>query len=196
MKNLSNKLKCAAVIAACSLVVQAAAPKGWYMAGNKPSLYESGVDAQAVLNGLPSAYMKSIQAVPEGFGTLMQNFDASQYVGQRVRFSALVKSDSVERWAGLWMRIDGDSKDPARKTLAFDNMMDRPIKGTTGWQNYDVVLDVPQGATGIFFGILMDGPGEVWLNSVSFVTVGTGVPTTGAQFGPPSAGPTNLNFDK
>jgi len=196
MKNLSNTWKCVAVIAACSLAVQAAAPKGWYMAGNKPSLYESGVDEQAVLNGLPSAYMKSIQPVPEGFGTLMQNFDASQYVGQRVRFSALVKSDSVERWAGLWMRIDGKSTDPAQKTLAFDNMMDRPIKGTTGWQNYDVVLDVPQGATGIFFGILMDGPGEVWLNSVSFTTVGTGVPTTGAQFGPPSAGPANLSFDK
>jgi hypothetical protein len=30
-----------------------------------------------------------------------------------------VKSEGVERWAGLWMRIDGDSKIP--KQLAFDN---------------------------------------------------------------------------
>jgi hypothetical protein len=189
MKNISNTLKYAAVIAACSLAVQAAAPKGWFMAGSKPSLYESGVDAQAVLNGLPSAYMKSIQPVSEGFGTLMQNFDASQYVGQRVRFSAMVKSDSVEKWAGLWMRIDGDTK----KSLAFDNMGDRPIKGTTGWQRYDVVLDVPQTATGVFFGVLMEGTGEVWLNSTNFEVVGTGVPTTGVSS---SAGPTNLSFDK
>jgi hypothetical protein len=196
MKNKLNTLKCAAVIAACSLAVHAAPPKGWFMAGNKPASYESGVDAQAVLNGLPSAYMKSIQPVPEGFGTLMQNFAAGQYAGQRVRFSAMVKSDSLERWAGLWMRIDGDSKDPAQHTLAFDNMMDRPIKGTSGWQRYDVVLDVPQGATGIFFGVLMDGAGEVWLNGVSFTTVGTEVPATGAKMQPPGSGPTNLGFEK
>jgi AraC family transcriptional regulator len=26
--------------------------------------------------------------------------------------------------------------------VAFDNMQDRPIKGTTDWQRYEVVLDV------------------------------------------------------
>jgi hypothetical protein len=133
----------------------AAAPQGWFMAGSKPASCESGVDSQVVLNGLPSAYMKSIQPAPEGFGTLMQNFAASQYLGQRVRFSAMVKSVSVERSGGLWMRVDGDSKDPSQRTLAFDNMGDRPIKGTAGWQRYDVVLDVPQGVTGIFFGVLI-----------------------------------------
>jgi hypothetical protein len=193
MKNLSNLWKCVAVIAACSMTittaVTAAAPKGWFMAGSKPALYDSGVDAQTVLNGLPSAFMKSIQPVPEGFGTLMQNFAATQYLGQRVRFTALVKSEGVEKWAGLWMRVDGASQ----KSLAFDNMGDRPIKGTTAWQSYDVVLDVPQTATGIFFGVLMEGAGEVWLNSANFEVVGTEVPTTGASS---SAGPTNLSFEK
>ena len=197
MKNISNALKCAAAIAACAAAVHAAAPKGWLMAGSKPASYESGIDPAAVLSGLPSAYMKSIQPVPEGLGTLMQNFAAGQYVGQRVRLSALVKTDSVERWAGLWMRVDDNSKDPRNpKMLAFDNMMDRPIKGTTAWQNYDIVLDVPAGATGIFFGVLMDGPGEVWLNNVKFEVVGTGVAVTGKAPEPPSAGPTNLNFEK
>jgi hypothetical protein len=57
-----------------------------------------------------------------------------------------------------------------------------------------VVLDVPEGATGIFFGTLMDGPGEVWLNSVKFENVGTGVPTNGSRPGPASDAPTNLSF--
>jgi hypothetical protein len=195
MKKILSTLKYGAAIMACSAAIYAAAPQGWFMAGSKPASYESGVDAESVLNGLPSAYMKSIQPVPEGFGTLMQNFAASQYLGQRVRFSAMVKSASVERSAGLWMRVDGDSKDPSQRTLAFDNMGDRPIKGTTGWQRYDVVLDVPQGATGIFFGVLMDGTGEVWLNGVTFTTVGTAVPTTGAKM-QPANGPTNLSFEK
>ena len=193
MKNTLNTLKCAAVIVACATAVYAAAPKGWFMAGSKPSSYESGIDPQAGLNSLPSAYMKSIQPVPDGFGTLMQDFAADQYLGQRVRFSAMVKSALVEKSAGLWMRVDGDAKDPSQRTLAFDNMMDRPIKGTTEWQMYDVVLSVPPDAKRIFFGILMDGTGEVWINGASFTTVGPEVPTTGRQ---PGNSPTNLSFEK
>ena len=80
--------------------------------------------------------------------------------------------------------------------LGFDNMMDRPIKGTTAWQNYEVVLDVPEGATGIFFGILLSGTGSVWMNSASFEIVPTSIPTTGK--GTPSLpeGPKNLDFQK
>jgi len=33
--------------------------------------------------------------------------------------------------------------------VAFDNMQDRAIKGTTDWRRYEVVLDVPEDATGI-----------------------------------------------
>lgn len=45
----------------------------------------------------------------------------------------------------------------------------RAIKGTgTDWQRYRVVLDIPEESTGIFFGILLDGKGQVWLSSVQF----------------------------
>jgi hypothetical protein len=197
MKNLKFLAAAVFVSALTTTVLESAAPAGWFMAGSKPALYESGVDATTVLNGLPSAYMKSIQPVPDGFGTLMQNFIAKDYVGKRVRFSANVKSENIERWAGLWMRVDDNSKDARQpKMLAFDNMMDRPIKGTTGWQSYDIVLDVPEGATGIFFGILMDGAGEVWMNGVKFEVVGDSVATTAKPAIPPPATPTNLNFEK
>ena len=86
------------------------------------------------------------------------------------------------------MRVD-KQRDP----VAFDNMQDRPIKGTTGWQSYAVVLDVPQDATGIAFGILLGGTGAVWLNNVTFEVVGTDVATTGKRM--PNA-PTNLGFEK
>ena len=59
----------------------------------------------------------------------------------------------------LWMRGDKRSE-----VLAFDNIQNRGIRGTTGWQRYYVVLDVPKDATQIAFGILLSGPGLVWLN--------------------------------
>jgi hypothetical protein len=178
------------LVLTCSLAVQAAAPAGWFVAGSKPASYEAGTDTQAAYNGHPSAYLKAKEPDPGGFGTLMQNFRADKYAGKRVRFSAFVKSDGVQSWAGLWMRVDNQ-----KDSLAFDNMQDRAIKGTTGWQKYEVVLDVPQDATGIFFGVLLNGPGAVWLNSANFEVVGADVPTTGGKGSKLLDGPTNLNFE-
>jgi len=87
----------------------------------------------------------------------------------------------------LWMRVDKNSS-----AVAFDNMEDRAIKGTSDWQRYEVVLDVPKDATGIAFGILLAGPGTVWLNSTNFELVESDVPTTGREHRPDA--PTNLNF--
>jgi hypothetical protein len=96
------------------------------------------------------------------------------------------------------MRIDksnGASSSP--KILAFDNMQDRPVKGSEDWKTYQVVLDVPSDATGIFFGVLLNGPGDVSMSDVKIETVGLDVATTAP---PTSAGqprpnaPMNLDF--
>ena len=168
-----------------------AVPEGWLLAGSNPRNYETGLDPQASYHGFPSAYLKAKQPATEGFGTLMQQFSAGQYAGKRVRLSASVKAEEVDGWAGLWMRVDKGSK-----VVSFDNMMDRPIKGTTTWQNYEVILDAPQDATGIAIGILLNKSGSVWLNSVKFESVGLDVPTTGKAPTSLPEGPTNLNFEK
>jgi hypothetical protein len=188
-------LKTVALIAACPLALCATVPEGWLMAGSAPTYYESAVDSQTVYNGRPSAYLKRISQTETKsgeFGTLMQHFSAKQYNGQRVRFSAYVKSDGVEGWAGLWMRVDKESNAGPRM-VSFDNMSDRPINGTSGWQFYDIVLDVPEGSTLIALGILVHGKGTVWLNSANLEIVPKSVPLTGNR---PHDRPVNLNFDQ
>jgi hypothetical protein len=186
----------AAVVWICSLAVWATVPQGWYMAGSKPTDYETGVDKQQTHNGHPSAYLKAKKVEIEGFGTLMQDFRADRYVGKRLRFSASVKSEGLQNWAGLWMRVDQGKGAP----LAFDNMQDRPIRGTEDWGEYAVVLDVPEQATGIFLGVIVNGAGTVWMTDVKVEAVGTDVPTTATGMGTSAAprpdGPTNLNFDQ
>lgn len=179
------------LLLSCSLALQAAAPAGWILAGNNPAGYETGIDPKVVNNGHPSAYLKSKAADVSGFGTLMQSFRADKYAGKRLRLSAFVRSEGLQEWAGLWMRVDG--KEHAQ--IAFDNMQDRPIKGTTGWQTYQVVLDVAPDATSVSFGVLLDGPGTVWLNSVSLEVVGPEVPATGQKAPSLKEDPTNLNFE-
>jgi len=176
------------LLAACSLVLQAAAPNGWLVAGDKPTAYESGIATTVTYNGHPSGYLKAKMPSIEGFGTLMQDFRADHYLGKRVRFSAFVKTEGAQDWAGLWMRVDKETK-----PLAFDNMQGRPIKGTTDWVKYDVVLDVPQEATGIFFGVLLSGSGTVWLSQAKFEIVEPNVRTTGTGLMQKQE-PMNLDF--
>ena len=170
------------------LVLIADVPRGWHIAGTKPTEYEAGVDTGQAHQGHASAFLKSKRPSVDGFGTLMQSVDAEQYQGNTVRLSGLVKSEEVTRWAGLWMRIDKGTEQ-----LALDNMQSRPIKGTTGWQRYYVVLDVPKDATRIAFGILLDGPGEVWLNSTKFEI---DIPATGPSERRFSDKPVNLEFNE
>ncbi len=188
-QTLVHALKTVSLLAACSLATQAAAPNGWFVAGNQPRSYDSGIDAQATYNGHPSAYLKATTSSVEGFGTLMQDFRADHYLGKRVRFSAFVKTEGAQDWAGLWMRVDKEAKQ-----LAFDNMQGRPIKGSADWKKYDVVLDVPQEATGIFFGVLLTGSGSVWISGAKFEVVGPNVATTGAAGAQKPDEPVNLDF--
>jgi hypothetical protein len=159
---------------------------GWLLSGDSPTNYEMGVDQQVSYRGSPSAYLKAKQPFTEGYGTMMQQFSPGQYAGKRVRLSAFVKAEEVSDWAGLWMRVE---KGPT--IVGFDNMQDRPIKGTTTWRNYEVVLDVPPDATKIAYGILLSQSGTVWLNGVKFESVGpTNVPLQDA--GPLSGIPNPL----
>ena len=111
-------------------------PEGWGLKGSHPDDYEAGITPDAI-DGKAAAYLRA-RVASSGFGTIMQQFKADAYRGQRLRLAALVRSEGVERWAGLWMRVDG----PGRHSLAFDNMQNRGITGTTDWTPYNVVLDV------------------------------------------------------
>src|SRR5207248_1648149 len=98
---------CAAVVVAALWSLTAAAQSnssGWSKAGNRPADYDMGLDRNNAFTGTSSGYIKSNKPSPQGFGTYMQMFDAMEYRGKRLRFSAYVRSENVEDWAGLWMR--------------------------------------------------------------------------------------------
>lgn len=164
----------AAVVAQASTVDESV-PEPWLKNGQSPARDEcvAGVDPELEQGGTPNLTLKCDSTL-EGFVGIMQSFSAENYLDKRLRFSALVKSEGIEGWGGLWMRVD----DVGRSSSAFDNMQDRPIKGTTDWAPYSVVLDVSQDAEGIFFGTLMIGNGQLWITNVSVEAVGEDVATT------------------
>jgi len=149
--------------------------ESWVLAGSHPRNYESGIETKVTYNAKKCGYLTCLGEEPQGFGTLMQMFKADEYRNKRMRFSAVVKSERVEAMAGIWMRVDGPEDG---KALGFDTMLNRPIRGTTDWQQCEVVLDVPQASVFVAFGFGLGGRGQAWLSDVRFEEVGTDVPVT------------------
>lgn len=167
-------------------------PTGWIMTGESPFDYETGLDHHTVHSGHRSAYLQSKNSKANGFATLMQHIKAGNYKGERIKFSGFVKTVDVKEAAGLWMRVDHASGE----VLAFDNMMNRPIKGTNEWNHYSVVLDVPLKSEAIAFGILLNGQGQIWIDELCFEIVDENVPVTEQRTTTNLADqPVNLNFE-
>jgi hypothetical protein len=165
-------------------------PEGWSISGSKAKSYKMGIDKGAGQDGKNVATIKSIDKKIDGFGTLAQGSSAQKYLGQRVRMSGYVKSKNVKEKAGLWLRIDQAN---SKKSLALDNMSDRPITGTTDWKKYEIVLDVPLNATRLVYGALLRGTGQIWFDNINFEMVDSTIATTGRK---ENKEPVNLDFEK
>jgi hypothetical protein len=119
--------------------------------------------------------------------------------------SGYVKAEGVVDTAGLWLRADGPNAGQMTAWSVLDNMYERPIKGTSGWARYELVMDVPTDAAIILFGAHLAGPGQLWVDDLKFDIVDASVPTTGGEvrpvdphvrtLQPRSRQPQNLGFE-
>ena len=172
----------ALLIAGCAMLSRAevwvegqTVPAGWNAAGTDPEGYEVGADTVSPHGGTRSGSVRwTERARPGLFATLMQTVKADSYRGKRLRLSAYVRTENVEEYAGVWMRLDGPER-----MVGFDNMTERPIVGTRDWRRYSIVLDVPVGTVAVAFGINLSGHGRVWIDDCVMDFVDTKVPVTG-----------------
>jgi len=102
------------------------------------------------------------------FGTLTQGVDAAAYRNRRVRYRAAVRVEGPPGTrAQLWLRVD-------RRTGGFsffDNMSTRPITSST-WSQYTIDGYVLDDSAQVFFGVIIGGPGRVWVDAVTLETAG------------------------
>ena len=173
-------MKATALVAAIGVGVLATAlakpanlPNGWLQTGPAKTCEGQVVPA----SGAPSPRVFSLDCKPgtEGFSSLMQQIGSADYAGKRVRLSAQVRGDQLAAWGGLWMRADSGQ----RPGTAFDNMNDRPLRGSFGWQTAQVVLDIPADATTLSFGFLLEGGGQLQATAFNLEVVPAGTPVTG-----------------
>lgn len=152
----------------------------WSAGGPQNDTFLTGVEPGP--DGHDAPFLLNKTADPNAVGVLSQGIPAQPYLGQRVRFRARLRTRDLSNWGGLWMRIDGSD----RKPLGFYNSQDKPVKGSTDWQERSVVLDVPPGAERIMVGVIGAGTGQIWMEPLAFETVGRDVPVD--VFMPSAAG--------
>jgi hypothetical protein len=161
-------------------------PGGWFSAGSNPSGYEMGITTDEHHGGKASGH---IGATVSGFDTYMQEVMPGKFAGKSVRMTGYIKPKDVENWAGMWFR--GDARG---RSVSFDNMGDRPIKGNSDWTRYEIVLDVPN-SSDIAIGVLLTGAGQVYFDDMTLEVVG---PLTHKSVAPEMTfpeKPVNLDFE-
>jgi hypothetical protein len=151
-----------------------------------------GLESTAAASGKSCAVIRSKPdaKIEDGFGTYMQSATVGSWAGKRVRLTAQVKTLDATGHAALWLRFDAGST-----TVAFDNMDNRPISGTTPWTSVSIVLDVPRSADMVAFGGLLVGTGTMWFDELKFEVVDSSVPVT-ASSRKPLGPPVNLGLEE
>jgi hypothetical protein len=139
-------------------------PKGWFnslgFVGGASVQYDVVVLPRDDTVAGKCIQLQQTQAGAREFGSVMQRCSARNLVGKRVRIEAELRTLNLESWAGLWLRIDSSSEH-----LFFDNMNDRPIRGTTPWTPYVLEADVPRGSEWLNYGVLLAKNGTLWADN-------------------------------
>jgi len=141
--------------------------QGWGLTGTRPDAYEIRCEEVFSDCAVPILRTRAFKSEPFGMGSLTHSESAETWRGRRVELKAELRSGAVDGWAGLWMRVDGKDGN----VLTFDNMQNRPLRGTTSFEWYSVVLDVPADAERVSFGVLLHGPGAVFIRELVFQEV-------------------------
>ena len=139
----------------------------WYKAGSAKHSYYMGLDSSTVTNGAMASTIRSLTKRVDGFGTIATSVDAKAFVGKEIRLSGYLKTKGVKRFAGFWLRIDGEKNE----TLFIENMQSRNIKGDTPWKQYSIQTDVPAEVVSIYYGALLDDGGQLWFADVNLVNL-------------------------
>jgi len=93
----------------------------------------------------------------------------NNYNGNKITLTGYIKTENVtDGYAGLWMSIDPG--------VAFENMSEKEITGTTDWKKYSITLNMDVLKTDkIVFGGLLEGKGKMWLDDLTITIDGADI---------------------
>jgi erythromycin esterase len=134
-------------------------PTKWIFLSSDTNSYKAGGDAPSAADPAGLLWLSSVSNI--GSGYTVGTIPVAKYRGKHVRLTGMLQAAGVDKGAGAWMVVSG-----AGKVDSFDYMLDRSLQGTTGWTPFTILLDVPQDASAIRFGLLLRGRGQLWATNL------------------------------
>lgn len=132
----------------------------WILVATRPNMYTLRLDgpAEHVASGVA---LSSKNASVGVFGQAEYSQLIAPGKARRVRVSAEVKPESIRGSASLWVRAD---RKGARSLSEYASI---PARGSSDWQRQETGLVVPDSATAVTYGVVMNGPGTVLMRSLT-----------------------------
>ena len=125
------------------------------------------------------------QSSQQRFAVATANLPGSVIAGKHVTIAGYMRSEGIaDGYAGLWMNASGPTG-----MLAFKNLEDKNITGTTPWTRYEISLDIPSNAARLSFGATQSGSGSAWLDSMEVKINGQPYQDPAIDFGFESSSP-------
>lgn len=160
-------------------------PAGWG-GGPAETIF---LDTVAVHSGVGAARITREADSPREFTSLTRSLPA-EVEGEYIELQGFLRTEDVTGFVGLWLREDGRSG-----SLHFDNMYERGLKGTTDWADYAVRLPLDPNAHEIFFGVLLQGEGQVWADDLELLVDGRPIREAPGKLFEPTILDTDQSFD-
>jgi hypothetical protein len=143
-------------------------PQGWSTFGSHKENYSIQRDSNE--SGVLNVANTTENSTTPQFISLTQAISAQDYIGNRVAFSAEIATQSAGK-AGLWIKVTNSKN----QVISVSTLGKDSIKGSTAWQRYNVVIDVPEDGAGIAYGVALHGAGKLQVRNLEFAPVGKDV---------------------
>ena len=144
-------------------------PPGWFVAASpKDGDHWSALRRDGCRDGHTGAHACAVVLVPPNastnFSELMQNFSAAPFRGKTIQLRAWLRLEGARTDSGqLWLQVD-------RAQERGFNLKDRSVDSAK-WTRCEITTRVDYDATFIYFGVILNGKGRVWIDDVSFEVV-------------------------
>jgi hypothetical protein len=127
----------------------------WRRAGDYRYRYLTS--GSPVTSGGATVALWSVSSTLSEPGMIRATLPAAPFRGRAVRIRGELRTREAAQGASLWVRIEGQGG----AVLTADYGVDLRIRGSSEWEDQELVLPVPAGAEAIAFGLLLEGEGRL-----------------------------------
>lgn len=113
------------------------------------------------------------------------------FAGRTIELRGFLKAENLTGVNGLWIVED----DASGRSVAYDNMVARPVTGTMPWTEFAVAVGVHRDARSLRFGVRVAGTGRLWVDDLRLTVDGVPLGDLPSVARPPTGLETDHAFD-